>query len=137
MTSSFSKKVLIEQAELDRLQQLQIREHSPELQAIARLLSNMRDIMANKALTAEERLNSISDMQIRFDKLKKETGVLGGALPARPALEPLPVARQMQLNVIAEKRIRLENKPEEEETKQYEDIMDNKDKSAQSSALSP
>ena len=64
MISSFSKKVMIEQAELDRLQQRQIREHSPELQVMARLLNNMRDIMANKKLTAEERFYSISDMQI-------------------------------------------------------------------------
>ena len=113
MTSSFSKKVLIEQAELDRLQQRQIREHLPELQAMARMLNNMRDIMANKNLTAEERLNSISDMQIRFDKLKKETGVLSGEFSARPALEPPPAAPQMQLKVLAEKGIGPEKEPEE------------------------
>ena len=135
MTRIFSKKVLIEQAELNRLQQRQIREHSPELQAMARLLNNMRDIMANRKLTAEERLNSISDMQIRFDKLKKETGVLSGALPARPALEPPPAAPQMQLKVLAEEGIGPKQEPEEE--KQYEDILDEKDKSAQASALSP
>ena len=71
--SSFSKKVLIEQAELDRLQQRQLREYSPELQAMVRLLNNMMDITANKKLNAEERLNSISGLQIQFDKLKKET----------------------------------------------------------------
>ena len=38
-------------------------------------------------------------MQIRFDKLKKETGVLSGALPARPALEPTLAAPQMQLKI--------------------------------------
>ena len=54
-------------------------------------------------------------MQIRFDKLKKETGVLSGALPARPALEPPPAAPQMQLKVLAEKGIGPEKKPEEEE----------------------
>ena len=59
---SFSKKVLIEQAELDRLQQRQLREYSPELQAMVRLLYNMMDITANKKLNAEERLNSISGL---------------------------------------------------------------------------
>ena len=137
MISSFSKKVLIKKAELDRLQQRQIREHSLELQAMARLLNNMRDIMANNKLTEEERLNSISDMQIRFDKLKMETGVLSGALPAKPALEPPPAAPQMQLKVLAEKGIGPEKEPEEEEEKQYEDILDEKDKSAQASALLP
>ena len=137
ISSSFSKKALIEQAELDRLQQRQIREHSPELQAMARLLINMRDIMANRKHIAEERLNFISDMQIRFDKLKQETGVLNGAFPARPALDPPPVAPQMQLKVLAEKGIGPEQKPEEQEEKQYEDILDEKDKSAQASAVSP
>ena len=93
--------------------------------------------MANRKLTAEERLNWISDMQIRFDKLKKDTGVLSGALPAMPALEPAPAAPQMQLKFLAEKSIGPEQEPEEEEEKQYEDILDEKDKSAQASALSP
>ena len=47
MTSRFSMKVLIKQVELDRLQQRQLREHSPELQAMVRLLHNMKDITAN------------------------------------------------------------------------------------------
>ena len=64
MTSSFSKNVLIEQGELDCFQQLQLREHSPELQTMVRLLNNMRDITPNNKLTAEKRLNSISGMQI-------------------------------------------------------------------------
>ena len=70
MTSSLSKTGLIEQAELDRLQQRQLREHSHELQAMARYLNNMGDITANKTIIAEERVNSISGLQIRFDKLK-------------------------------------------------------------------
>ena len=102
MTCSLSKKVLIEQDALDRLQQRQIREHSPEIQAMARLLNYMRGIMANKTLTSEERLNSISDMQIRFNKLKKETGVLSGALSSWPAPEPPLAAPPMQLKVLAE-----------------------------------
>ena len=62
--SSFSKEVLIEQAELDRLQERQLLEYSPELQAMMRLQNNMKDITANKKLNAEERLNSISGLQI-------------------------------------------------------------------------
>ena len=73
VTSCFCKKALIEQALLDRLQQRQLREYSPELQAIMRLLHNMRDITANKKLTAKEQLNSISGLQTQFDKQKKET----------------------------------------------------------------
>ena len=43
----------------------------------------------------------------------------------------------MQLKVLAEKNILPEHEPEEEEEKQYEDILDEKDKSAQASVLSP
>ena len=70
LTSSFSKKVLIEQAELDRLRQRQLREHLPELLALVRLINNIRNITANKKLTAEEQLNSISGLLIQLDKLK-------------------------------------------------------------------
>ena len=59
---------MIEQDELDLLQQRQLREYSPELQATVRLLNNMVDNTANKKLNAEERLNSISGLQIQFDK---------------------------------------------------------------------
>ena len=62
--SSFSKIILIEQAELNRLQQRQLRKYSPELKAMVRLLNNMMDITANKILNAKERLNSISGLQI-------------------------------------------------------------------------
>ena len=55
---------------------------------MCRSLIDIRDIMANKKLSAEERMNIISGLQIRFDKLKNETGELSGALPVQavPAL---------------------------------------------------
>ena len=85
--SSFSQKALIEQAELDRLQQWQLRKFSAELQAMVRLLNNMMDITVNKKLNAEEQLNSIFGLQIQFDKLKKETGLLCGAIQPQVAHE--------------------------------------------------
>ena len=62
MTNSYTKKILIEQAELDRLQQRQLRDYSPKLQAMGRLLNDIRDIMANTKLSAEERMNMISGL---------------------------------------------------------------------------
>ena len=100
--SSFSKKVLIEQAELNRLQQRQLREYSPELQAMVHLLNNMTDITANKKLNAEERLNFISGLQIQFDKLKKETGMLSGTIQPQVAHEEPLAARPVQPNVLAD-----------------------------------
>ena len=104
--SSFSKQnVFIEQAELDRLQQRQLREYSPELQAMVRLLNNMMDITANKKLNAAERLNSISGLQIQCDKLKKETGLLNGAIQPQVAHEAPLAARTVQPKVLADKDI--------------------------------
>ena len=105
MTISFSKKVMIDQAELDRVHQRQLREHSPELQAMVRFLNNMRDIKANKKFTAEERLNSISGLQIQLDKLKKETGLLSEEIPPQVAHEALPAAQPVMNNVLADKGI--------------------------------
>ena len=70
---------------------------------MTRLLYNKRDINANNKLIADKRLNSISDMQIRFDKLTKETGVLSATLIAKPAREPPNATLQMQLMVLAER----------------------------------
>ena len=124
MTSSFFKKVLIEQAELDRLYKRQLREHLPELQAMVRLLNNMRDITANKKFTAEERLNSISGPQIQFDKLKKETGLLNNANPPQVALEALPAARRISPKVLENKGIGPEiEQDEEEQEEQYENVL--------------
>ena len=78
---------MIEQTELDRLQQRQLREYSLELVAIVRFLINMIDRTANKKLNEKEQLNSISGLQIQFDKLKKETGLLSGAIQHQVAHE--------------------------------------------------
>ena len=136
--SSFSIRVLIEQAELDRLQQRQLREYSPELQAMVRFLNNMMDITANKKLNSEERSYWISGLQIQFDNLKKETGLLSGAIQPQVAHEAPPAARPVQPKVLADKGIGSYNEPEkEEQKKQYEDVLEDKDKSDQASALSP
>ena len=77
-------------------------------------------------------------MQIQFDKLKKETGLLSGAIPLQVALEEPPEARPVQRKVLADKGIEPDIEPEkEEQNEQYEDVLDEKDKSAQASALSP
>ena len=134
----FQTNVLIDQAELDRLQQRQLREYSPELQAMVRLLNNMMDITANKKLNAEKRLNSISGLQIQFDKLKNKTGLLSGAIQPQPAHEAPLAARPVQPKVIADKGIGSEIEPEtQEQEEQYEDVLQEKDKSDQASALSP
>ena len=99
--------MLIEQAELYCLQQLQCREHSPELQVIVRLLNNINDISANKKIITEKRLNSISGLQIQLYKIKKETGLGSGAIPPQVAREGPLAARYVQPNILADKTIGL------------------------------
>lgn len=69
---------MIDAAELDRMQQSQIRNYSPELHSLAQLHNQMIEIIGNKTLSSDKKLNLLSNFQGRFDKLKKETGVLVG-----------------------------------------------------------
>ena len=143
MTKSFTKKILIKQAVLDRLQQRQFCDNSPELQAMGRLLNNIRDIIASKKLSAEERMNMISGLQIRFDNLNIGTGVLSGALPIQAGFAPPPPAPAVLPKILAEKGIgpdivlEKDEKEQDAEDENGEDEQMDKDKSAYTSALSP
>ena len=98
----------------------------------------MMDITAKKKLNAEERLNSISGLQIQFDKLKKETGLLSGAIQRQVANEKPLAARPVQSKFLADKGIGSKIEPaKEKQEEQYEDVLEAKDKSDQASALSP
>ena len=107
MSDRVTKKVLIEQAELDRLQQRQLRDYSPELHSLARVHSQIGQVLGRKNLSAEQKLNLLTSYQTRFDKLQKETGALSGShvapfpqLPGpRPQIKPrLPLRRQRARN---------------------------------------
>ena len=76
-------------------------------------------------------------MQIQLDMLKKETGVLSGALPARRALEPPPSAPQLKLKILAKNGIGQQKEPVEEKEKQFEYLLEETDRSIKASALSP
>ena len=73
--------------------------------------------MANRKLTAEEQLNSISGLQIQFDKLKKETWLLSGTMPPQGAFEAPLAALPVQFKVLADKFIGPEIEPEEKSKK--------------------
>ena len=105
---------------------------------MVRPLNNMMDITANKKLNAVEQLNSIFCLQIQFYKLKKDTGLLRGAIQPQVAHEAPFAARPVHPKVLADKGIGPEIEPEKEEQEEhYEDVFEDKDKSDQASALSP
>ena len=79
--SRFSKRVLIDQAELDRLRARQLREYSPEIQTMARLQDQIINILDREDLTAEEKLSMISSSDSRFSKLRGQTQILPAIVP--------------------------------------------------------
>ena len=84
----------------------------------------------------------IFGLQIRFDKLTKETGMLSGSLPAQAVTAPPPPAPAVLPKILAEKGIGpdivLKNDKEDQdaEDENCEDEQADKNKSAQASALS-
>ena len=93
--------------------------------------------MERQKLTTEERMNLISELQIRFDKLKKETGVLSGALTAQVAPAPPAPAPPVMPKVLAEKGIGpdIDIKDEEKEDEIGKEEPVEKDQSNQASAV--
>lgn len=80
--NSFVKKLVIEQGEYDRLQQRQLRDYSPELHSLAALKSHMDSILARKNISAEDKLNLLSNYNARFEFLRDETGILSSGASA-------------------------------------------------------
>lgn len=72
--------------------------------------NHIRNIMGCTSFTAEERLNLISNEQIRFDKLNKETKVLNGAMPVlvtpAPAEPPVPALPNVEKDINPASRLR-------------------------------
>ena len=73
-SKSYFKKVLVDEAELDRLQQRQLREYSFELASLARLKSNMNSILRCSNLSPQEKLTRLATVQGRFLKNQKRRG---------------------------------------------------------------
>ena len=58
--SKAMKRVLIDQAELDRITQRQLRGYSPELHSMAALYQQRIDVLARKGLSDGEKLKLLS-----------------------------------------------------------------------------
>ena len=68
--------MLVEQAELNRMQKRQLKEYLPELHFLAWLQTHMAGTLARKDLSTEQKLQLLSSYQSRFDKLQRDTGIL-------------------------------------------------------------
>ena len=91
-SKSYVKKVLVEEAELDRLQQRQLREYSPELATLARMKSDMDSILRHSKLSPQEKLTRLAVVQGRFEKIRKDAGVLSSsaAIASAPQVAETP-----------------------------------------------
>lgn len=69
--SRFTKKLILEQAEVDRLRQRQLNDYSPELHTLVRLQDQIINILGREDLSAEEKLSLISSTDSRFSNLKR------------------------------------------------------------------
>ena len=80
--------MLVDEAELDRLQQRQLREYTPELASLARLKSNMDSILRSSHFSPQKKLTRLAAVQGRFEKIRKDAGVLSSTAAAAIALPP-------------------------------------------------
>ena len=81
-SKSYVNKVLVDEAELDRLQQRQLREYSPELASLSRLKSDMDSILRRYGLSPQEKLTRLAAVQGRFEKIRKDACVLSSSASA-------------------------------------------------------
>ena len=77
--SAHRKMVLLEQAEVERLRQKQIRDYNPTLSAMARAQGDLENILTNNKLTGEEKMILLQEAQQRFTHLKSTMGPIAGA----------------------------------------------------------
>ena len=94
------KRVLIEQAELDRMQKRQLREYSPELHSMANMYRKSVDILSRKNLSDGEKLRQLYAIDPSFNQIKSETNTLGSK-PAVTSSESAPDAEAVAEEVAA------------------------------------
>ena len=92
------KRVLIEQAELDRMQQRQLREYLPELHSIANMYRKTVNILSRINLSDGEKLRQLYAINQSFNQLKSETNTLGSkpaVTPSKSASDAVAVAEEV------------------------------------------
>ena len=120
--SSFIKKVLVEQGELDRMQQRQLKDYSPELSALARLRTQMAETFSRKDLSDEQKLQLIYSYQSRFDKLQRDTGVLtsGPLMPPGPVVHVDQPANNVANKAVTEPKHKEATETDDDDYNKYE-----------------
>ena len=90
--SDYRKMVLLEEAEVDRLRQKQLREYDPTVSALARAQAQMEMFLLDEKLSDEEKLMLIEQAQQKFKRLKAAIGPIENVQPVMVAAPMPPVA---------------------------------------------
>ena len=85
--SNFVKKVLVAKGELERLQQVQLREYSSPVSHMGDLHTIITQVLGDKHMSAEVKRKLLATYQTQFDKLQRDTGLLSGTASASGASE--------------------------------------------------
>ena len=69
------KRLLVKESEYERLRQTKFKGYCPEIQTILKLEQQIVEILGQKDLDLQQKLDLISGLQQRFNQLKKEPNI--------------------------------------------------------------
>lgn len=113
--SNTRKMLLLDQAEVERLRQRQLKEYDPTLGAMARATMEIEEVLSNRNLTDEDKLQLLGTLQERFRKLKATLG-------------PVPVVSPVVVAPPAVAAPTVDAQPVEDEDVQYAKIKETLDR---------
>ena len=126
----FLKQVLVEQGELDRLRERQIRDYSPEIRSMVKIQDDIHQILLRTDLSPQQKLDMLSVPQARFDHLKAETNTLQGQTASASPEVPKPAEKKAAEKKATEKKAtekKVAEKPKEKVDGDEADEEDNVD----------
>ena len=92
--SGFRKMVLVDQGEVDRLRQKQIREYNPTISAMGRTQAELEAVLNNAAISDEDKVAILQETQRRFDRLKSIIGPMSEIPVTTTMTNPAPPTAQ-------------------------------------------
>ena len=97
--SDYRKMVLLEEAEVDRLRQKQIREYDPTIGAMAHAQADIDDALTKSKLSDEQKLNLLFQAQQRFRHLRASFGPIPSQQTTIAVAAPQPAQQLAPANV--------------------------------------
>ncbi len=83
--SNVRKMHVLNEEEMARMRDQQLREYVPEIRTLSILKSELDDLLHNKQMTDEERLSLVNRAQLRYESLKDQVATQSSSKAATPA----------------------------------------------------